>query len=859
MLHLCWPLRRLATSIGSSLPRRHSCLLRHSRPLHSRRQRCDPPSALMLFHISSVLEPFGVSQSTRRTGHRVSRAIGQMTNNAAADELAASPNARSQAKLRWGEDNMSHEEKREEMKEGEGGEGQHHSNEQKQDSGIAAHEEKPSNGTHPPASLSPNDASWFTSIFPTLASPALAVAIFHLPHADFSTQHADPALLHPAFAAHTYDAQHERALRDELGSYIDSMAPILHPSSSRSRERASRSTRRNGDRGTAQRSLQETASSSSSASNSRSRSPISAASRSMVRESIYLGRPTHARSGRNPRASIKRCFRNYTPLSLQTLPLLQRYNRVLHTLQQRKTSSISKLSDTQRQTDDDVSEATRRSTVDVSSSSFAAHPSTYVAGLPSLHHQLSKAITNRLTNLASTGGSVSPFGAVGGSGDRSFTSLVLHDAHITLDHLVSLLGLQGLHQQAMQHHRTRSAALSTSSSSTSASSSHVRPNLLLVNEENRIRKDLLAVINANNNRSTSSLNAPRPASLGVASSAPQQLSRLDAMPYFETVVRLLDQLAPQLLVEFVLINERLFASATATSSSSTNANIDGVARVSHAQMSLLSPMEMESHIERALRVVAPIHLTKPDAPRSSIDDAAAGRPSDVVVANRVRARCALLVLSGRPVEAVRLRLQLAHTANDDTLAQEHEEAAIVLACEILRDEEMREQRISSQRTISGARGVVAPTPYLFAASGSTLLVPTLRGDLFYHLLTHWLQCEHRRHAAAYVHGLSRLSAPLPTLDPRISSMMPSKLDARTYIELVRKEGKTFEEEQRNLHRPNSKSRTSASAAAAPRTSAWPIASPLLLPSPGDERKEDAPADLPMSCLLDQLRIMATRK
>lgn len=928
-----------------------------------------PPSVQS--HIAqSVLTPFGESAMPLRSKQQVQGLMSDLLSHPAPATATAHHHASNRlVPLRLGESNHAPSSLKNpvgehgEMKEG-GGEGQQHNPQQPQ-----AHQSFPDLETPEPLTA-PSLHKSFPQLFRILQSPALAISLLHLPTtmpSSFSIPQggvgASSALLSPAFSGLTFDAEMERTLRDEITRYLKIMQPLRKQHARRSRHPNSRTT--SGNSSVARRSSAvmngyggqghghdedsnnsdsstDSSSDDSSASNSPRASPTASPARRRDATQMPNGSPRKSMmngassssaaavraqsNGRGQRSRASRtalynCFQLYTPLSLQTLPLVQQYAAVMRHIRRLRNGGSSALAARQLSGQGEEGKqggSTGGGGLDYPlaspSASYASHPATYIPPLPSLQQQLSKAITNRLTKLA-TGAAASPFNA-SPSSDRSFTSLVIHDASATLAYLTQLLGLQGLQQLAAQ----RAAGTPTASSN---DLHRVLPSLLLVNEETKLRRELL--------QSGSGYN------IASASQSFVSMSRLDALPYFETLVRLFDQLAPQLLPDFVQLMDEMF-SAQRSRRKDSAASSQRFTAPAHKSV-LLTPLEMESHVERALRILPPILspqcdpslIAQPlpinsadggnrstssrqasgetggeddsspagfetDGCRSHVEAASGGeeksddssaatariQAASVAAAHqqahaeqlrlaRISARCSLLLQSGRPIEAVLLRLRMADEERDSS----QEEEAIALAGCIVRDHEIEARESSQARQARGGGDT--------DLGGG--LQNALRAELFHHLFTHWLQRQFRlqytaaqqRCGSAFASSLAAdvsylSSSPLPTLDPRISALMPPNYTAAIYLELVEHQRRKFSQEIEHakldgmVHRqptpPSTptKAKQAASAAAAAATEAqappdWPEMSPVLLPS----MMTGPPAvDLPMSCLLNELKHFAQK-
>jgi hypothetical protein len=591
--------------------------------------------------------------------------------------------------------------------------------------------------------------------------------------------------------------------------------------------------------------------------------------------------------------------------------------------------------------------------------SVVHHPATYIAPLPSLQQQLSKAITNRMmTKQAPSSSSLSAaaasaLGSCGAaSGDRSLSSLVTHDSPHALTYLLNLLGLEGLpelvakRQQQQQQQEQNSGANDQPLAAVVASSrdlQRVVPNLMLVNEETKLRKQVLDAVRASNHRGNGS------SALAAANSTVHH-SHLDALPYFETLVRLFDQQAPHLLAEFVRLMSELFG-AKASASPSSYSSSSAAAMPPALDSVLLSRIDMESHVERALRILPPIsrgilaaptilpsvrrpHLAAAGSGGNDLDVAllqdtndtadalefdatdtsdekcgGGGSNADVALQaqneqlrlERISARCALLVLSGRPVDAVLLRLRMADEEHDSS----QEEAAILLAAAIVRENER--SVLAAAAPSSSAAHPHAAQPHDDLAALERRLAPTfaVRDELFHHLFTHWLerqltlQFEAQQAQASApldphsLHASLSLSS-LPRLDPRIAALMSPNFGAHAYLALLQEQKRAFVQKHIWQQMDNDaaaaaarrrKERDGEEDAAAPPMSMvqqqqasvpapvvsqqlWPVLSPLLLPSPGSiqhqqqallqQNRETLDVDLPMSCLLPELHAFAAR-
>jgi len=646
------------------------------------------------------------------------------------------------------------------------------------------------------------------------------------------------------------------------------------------------------------------------------------------------------------RQRARSCFLNFTPFAVQTLPAVAQYAQVQRALRKLKQSFAALGSQ------DDRKEGHSSGGRSGSHAAVVAvrHPATHVAPLPSLQQQLSKAITNRMITKpaavlsASVNRAAGSFGA-GSSAERSLASLVTHDAPSTLAYLLNLLDLQSFPQLVAaaqhKHHHLHAgvggagagdeglAALALSARELQ----RVQPSLLLVNEETKLRKQVLQAVRTSNSS---------PASTATVGSGSASNARLDALPYFETLVRLFDQQAPQLLPAFVRLMDELFgAKASSSSSAASSSSSMASAMPPPLQSVLLSPLEMASHLERALHVLPPISTLTLSAAglvrrtataaatghtaggegTGSTDDTAAmmhGETSGALVhhadssdeknngsahsralsslakdeqlrLDRISSRCALLVLSGRPVDAVLLCLRMA----DEDADSSQEEMAILLAGAIVREAERAAMQGGGQEQqeedLAVVRDRLAPT---FA----------LRDELFQHLFTNWLQRQFTLQLSAHPSLLSssassadlasllssRLSlSSLPRLDPRVSALMSPSFGTEAYFERISQEKLAFvqrqvwrrrdEEEAAQRGQKQQQQQSSGSGAAAQAAPAatkphlWPVLSPLLLPSPGSIQAQqaallpqsresaDVDVDLPMSCFLAELKAFAARE
>lgn len=257
------------------------------------------------------------------------------------------------------------------------------------------------------------------------------------------------------------------------------------------------------------------------------------------------------------------------------------------------------------------------------------------------------------------------------------------------------------------------------------------------------------------------------------------------------------------------------------------------------------------------------------------------------------------------MEAVTLRLKMALDEGDSS----QEEAAIVLAKEIVSTQEAAERRrataMTMRQSLASAKHARTPTRPTLAdlqeskeEDGEAALPPlpasspthALRAELFHILLTYWLQRQFHRQwahhqtllqaaagasagASASSISLGSFFPPLPTLDPRISSLLPASYTFASYTDVVLRERTKFEqemEETREERRRREKGKTPASGptvSSAMGVVPWPTDLPLMLPSPAtlvahspssSSGGGGVQVDLPMSGLLDQLKQFAEK-
>jgi len=303
-----------------------------------------------------------------------------------------------------------------------------------------------------------------------------------------------------------------------------------------------------------------------------------------------------------------------------------------------------------------------------------------------------------------------------------------------------------------------------------------------------------------------------------------------------------------------------------------------------------------------------------DATDTSDEKSGGGSHADVALQaqneqlrlERISARCALLVLSGRPVDAVLLRLRMADEEHDSS----QEEAAILLAAAIVRENERSVLAATAATAASSSAHPHAAQPHDDLAALERRLAPTfaVRDELFHHLFTHWLerqltlQFEAQQAQASApldphsLHASLSLSS-LPRLDPRIAALMSPNFGAHAYLALLQEQKRAFVQKhiwqqmdndaaaaaaRRRKERdgaedaadaavpPTSMAQQQQAPAPSPSVSQqlWPVLSPLLLPSPGSiqhqqqallqQNRETLDVDLPMSCLLPELHAFAAR-
>ena len=170
----------------------------------------------------------------------------------------------------------------------------------------------------------------------------------------------------------------------------------------------------------------------------------------------------------------------------------------------------------------------------------------------------------------------------------------------------------------------------------------VHPNLLLLNDEIRLKKEL----------GVWGKDVP----INSAS-----LQRGDGMPCFELMCRLYDTVQPERLSAFVWVMQREAGGSEAS-------EVSGVRRWQRA----VADRATGPYCERALRCLPPLTVGESQA--------------DERLDERVAARCWLLQESGRLTDAVSLRLSIARqlhtTSTDGKLCQHQEEAAIGLAYQV---------------------------------------------------------------------------------------------------------------------------------------------------------------------------------
>jgi hypothetical protein len=283
-------------------------------------------------------------------------------------------------------------------------------------------------------------------------------------------------------------------------------------------------------------------------------------------------------------------------------------------------------------------------------------------------------------------------------------------------------------------------------------------------------------------------------------------------------------------------------------------------------------------------------------------DVALQAQSEQLRLERISARCALLVLSGRPVDAVLLRLRMADEEHDSS----QEEAAILLAAAIVRENERSVLAAAAAAAASSSAHPHAVLPQEDLAALERRLAPTfaVRDELFHHLFTHWLerqltlQFEAQQAQASApldphsLHASLSLSS-LPRLDPRIAALMSPNFGAHAYLALLQEQKRAFVQKhiwqqmdndaaaaaaRRRKERDEDVAVPPTSTVAVQRPQAlapvvsqqlWPVLSPLLLPSPGSiqhqqqallqQNRETLDVDLPMSCLLPELHAFAARE
>ena len=231
--------------------------------------------------------------------------------------------------------------------------------------------------------------------------------------------------------------------------------------------------------------------------------------------------------------------------------------------------------------------------------------------LPPLSLQLSRAVASRSSLHAS-------------SGEASLSSLTLSSPSSTFLYLRGLMGLDHL------------TPLSSPQSTTAP---RVHPNMLLLNDEIRLKKELGVF------------------GMDVAINT-AGLQRSDAMPFFELLCRLYDQLQPHMTTAFVRA-------------------VDGeqppgdAARSQRRWQRAVGDRDLSRYADRALQCLPTLAVQGPRVARLH---------ADAMWMDRLLARCWLLKESARLVEAVVLMLQAAKGAgNAPDIRLRCEEEAITLA------------------------------------------------------------------------------------------------------------------------------------------------------------------------------------
>jgi len=716
-----------------------------------------------------------------------------------------------------------------------------------------------------------------------------------------------------------------------------------------------------------------------------------------VSSSSVVSPPSHTHSSAgslSTRSRVRRCFDHYTPLVLQTLPFIKRYGEVIHKIQAFKLSGVQQYAERgederkegcvegdERLTKIGTARSPGSSSMLTSGLDSLSHP---IPALPTLQQQLSAAVTNRLSATSSSLGptstpslpsrplassssssstsSMSPaifsraLRSVLSSSDRSFTSLVVHEPQATLNHLLHLLGLQGLKpskdegvdgvSEAMHNKDGASNVVSVAPRSSPSSAPRVVPSLLLVNEESKIRKDFMQQcrdVESAAGSSIDSSSSSRPVA-PLTNTSIAQLSRLDSLPYFETLCRLLDVKQPHLLVPCVRVHDEIFGVATNAINADacydkppvpSSYNAAAQPSRSHKPM-LLSTLERETHAERALRILPPLfHSSRAHQPSSEVDEtdetddtddpsASASSPApallsaspDPLFAARVSARCSLLIMAGRPVDAVLLRLRMAREArecNELAVAEAEEDHAIRLAASIVQKAEVEEAKEVKQGRIDDP--TMHPDLIREASKMGEQLQPlsttdALRAECFHHLYSHWLQHQFATSSLQRQDALRQLrsamsasmnaggsnadsasnsgtAAALPLnrvppstcqLDPRIDALLSTQSNAAIFMHIVGSQKTRYDQMQQQHHQQQQAQQLEASASTAtngpsqvPSTRPPPRVSPWLLPSVSDVQRaqaqsgsgsdevsesESVSTDLPMGCILQQLNKLA---
>ena len=234
--------------------------------------------------------------------------------------------------------------------------------------------------------------------------------------------------------------------------------------------------------------------------------------------------------------------------------------------------------------------------------------------LPPLSSQLSKAVANRSSSHLT-------------SKDPSLSSLTLSNPAATLQYLRSLMGLEPL--------QPLPSSASASASSPPPSSPPVHPNMLLLNDEIRLKKEL-GVFGKDIPINTAGL------------------QRSDAMPFFELLCRLFDRLQPELLTAFVQLME-----------GEQPRHEDGAGQWQKP----IGERDLGRHCDRALQCLPPLGVRGGDGHERA-------EPQWM---ERLLARGWLLRESGRLCEAVLLMLDAANGAPTDDIRARCDEEAIALA------------------------------------------------------------------------------------------------------------------------------------------------------------------------------------